>query len=286
MNASLPRSRTGFTLIELLVVIAIIAILAAILFPVFAKAREKARQAACLSNEKQLGLALVQYCQDYDEVYPIGTGKCDPNNPGRVTGWAGQLYTYVKSTAVYRCPDDASKGTVSYAYNQGLTTPNVYYQKSLLDAANHVTAPALPTITTLTAPASTVFLFELQNSSVGVNLTNGTDTTSPSADGFDGTRDVCSGNYATGYLGATDELVNGVHSPSLFLSPTGVHTDGSNFLMCDGHAKWLPGSRVSPGYAAQSPTAPESGWLGSGAYMDGTAEGTQLGTHAATFSPI
>ena len=65
-------SRRGFTLIELLVVIAIIAILAAILFPVFAKAREKARQASCLSNVKQMCLALMQYAQDYDETLPQG----------------------------------------------------------------------------------------------------------------------------------------------------------------------------------------------------------------------
>ena len=65
--------RSGFTLIELLVVIAIIAILAAILFPVFAKAREKARQSSCLSNVKQIMLGVLQYCQDYDENLPIGT---------------------------------------------------------------------------------------------------------------------------------------------------------------------------------------------------------------------
>src|ERR1041385_3748666 len=76
-----PNKR-GFTLIELLVVIAIIAILAAILFPVFAQAREKARQTSCLSNEKQLGLAVMQYLQDYDELLPTGTAEyCwqDPN---------------------------------------------------------------------------------------------------------------------------------------------------------------------------------------------------------------
>ena len=67
----LYRTRRGFTLIELLVVIAIIAILAAILFPVFAQAREKARNAACLSNCKQLGTAVMLYVQDYDEVYPV-----------------------------------------------------------------------------------------------------------------------------------------------------------------------------------------------------------------------
>jgi len=72
MNAR-TRSRSGFTLIELLVVIAIIAILAAILFPVFAQAREKARQASCESNEKQIGLAITQYVQDYDETYMPAT---------------------------------------------------------------------------------------------------------------------------------------------------------------------------------------------------------------------
>ena len=66
--------RKGFTLIELLVVIAIIAILAAILFPVFSQARDKARQTTCLSNAKQVGLAVMQYQQDYNELYPFGTG--------------------------------------------------------------------------------------------------------------------------------------------------------------------------------------------------------------------
>ena len=99
-------TQKGFTLIELLVVIAIIAILAAILFPVFAKAREKARQASCASNEKQLGLGFIQYTQDNDEEYPY-----NPNNPNLTGqtgnyGWAGPIYPYVKSTGIYKCPDD------------------------------------------------------------------------------------------------------------------------------------------------------------------------------------
>lgn len=90
----------GFTLIELLVVIAIIAILAAILFPVFAQAREKGRQAACLSNTKQMALAVIQYTSDYDELLPvIGDGaQCR----GR---WQWQLYPYVKNLDVYTCPN-------------------------------------------------------------------------------------------------------------------------------------------------------------------------------------
>src|SRR6195952_2385277 len=94
--------RTGFTLIELLVVIAIIAILAAILFPVFAKAREKARQISCLSNEKQLGLGIMQYIQDYDEQLPA---VWDANRQPE-TNWAIESYPYVKSLGVFKCPSN------------------------------------------------------------------------------------------------------------------------------------------------------------------------------------
>ena len=108
------KRKSGFTLIELLVVIAIIAILAAILFPVFAAAREKARQTTCASNEKQLGLAFIQYGQDYDETMPTGTayavGSSGPDTTwpcgGRGWGWAGQIYPYVKSKGAFTCPDD------------------------------------------------------------------------------------------------------------------------------------------------------------------------------------
>jgi len=96
--------RSAFTLIELLVVIAIIAILAAILFPVFAKVREKARQTSCASNLKQLGLAAAQYTQDYDEILPNkGEGNC----PGPTCSiWGDQLYVYTRSTGVFRCPSN------------------------------------------------------------------------------------------------------------------------------------------------------------------------------------
>jgi prepilin-type N-terminal cleavage/methylation domain-containing protein len=96
----------GFTLIELLVVIAIIAILAAILFPVFAKVREKARQTTCASNLKQLGLAFVQYTQDYDETGPVHTAT-----GGSAIGWAGELYPYVKSKGLFTCPDDSTSAS-------------------------------------------------------------------------------------------------------------------------------------------------------------------------------
>src|SRR5579871_4500633 len=103
------RGAAGFTLIELLVVIAIIAILAAILFPVFAQAREKARQASCLSNSKQIGTALLMYVQDYDEQFP--TGRYNPYNANAADygkGWAGSIYAYTKSAQILKCPDDST----------------------------------------------------------------------------------------------------------------------------------------------------------------------------------
>jgi prepilin-type N-terminal cleavage/methylation domain-containing protein/prepilin-type processing-associated H-X9-DG protein len=106
------RRRTGFTLIELLVVIAIIAILAAILFPVFARAREQARRSVCVSNMKQIGLSMGMYLQDYDEVFPPGGPKSwEPNCPCPVGGKGRnllelQLQPYCKNELIFRCPSD------------------------------------------------------------------------------------------------------------------------------------------------------------------------------------
>ncbi|NSW55216.1 MAG: DUF1559 domain-containing protein [Armatimonadetes bacterium] len=113
--------RSGFTLIELLVVIAIIAILAAILFPVFARAREKARQTSCLSNLKQLGLAAQMYAQDYDETLPrlnIGPGPLTYTLPNGTTYsgymlWHTSIYPYLKNYQMLSCPSDS----VRYAGN-------------------------------------------------------------------------------------------------------------------------------------------------------------------------
>lgn len=100
-NRSSSRTHNAFTLIELLVVIAIIAILAAILFPVFAQAREKARQTACLSNEKQIGLAALTYAQDYDDTYPqLYYYSKSPSS----VHWMDLLYPYIKNSQVFTCP--------------------------------------------------------------------------------------------------------------------------------------------------------------------------------------
>ncbi|MDH7571096.1 MAG: prepilin-type N-terminal cleavage/methylation domain-containing protein [Armatimonadota bacterium] len=118
MKRGNPR-RSGFTLIELLVVIAIIAILAAILFPVFARARENARKSTCLSNLKQIGQGAVMYCQDYDEkLFGHYQGRRDePYGAAPPTAmfldWMQQIYPYVKSEGVYMCPSN-SAGTWKY----------------------------------------------------------------------------------------------------------------------------------------------------------------------------
>jgi len=129
----------GFTLVELLVVVAVIAVLAAILLPVFAQAREKARQASCLSNERQLGAALQLYAQDHDERWPShDSSNFQTHSPDGMAGlvvddwsaapaasWAGSLEPYVKGRGVLVCPSnrgwspgsDPARPPVTYAYN-------------------------------------------------------------------------------------------------------------------------------------------------------------------------
>src|SRR6516162_2617232 len=97
------QSRSGFTLIELLVVIAIIAILAAILFPVFAQAREKARAIFCISNGRQVGTALAMYTQDYDEGLPLNS------HSGATASWVEAAQPYIKNRLLYRCASDGSQ---------------------------------------------------------------------------------------------------------------------------------------------------------------------------------
>jgi len=271
--------RRGFTLIELLVVIAIIAILAAILFPVFAKAREKARQITCLSNEKQLGLGIIQYTSDYDQHLPSGAVG---NGGDNGSGWVGEIYPYVKSLAVYTCPDDNTSGfpagnvITSYGYNTNLSPkPNNNSAGANADAA-------------LTAPASTVVLVELGGTTEAMNQANGTvnDVSSCVTDG--GTGWSC-GSLETGPMigGWTSAVGLGLDGAN----PTGRHTNGSNFLLADGHAKWLAGTKVSTGGNASGPTSVTSGPQNNAA--NATADGTGVmgqsgtyGTPYVTFSAI
>jgi len=121
-NAAPKRQRRAFTLIELLVVIAIIAILAAILFPVFARARENARRASCMSNLKQIGLGVMMYLQDYDEKYPLAY-FATTQTPPVFTSWGSTywfwpqiIYPYVKSTQVFVCPSSTNSDPLSLNY--------------------------------------------------------------------------------------------------------------------------------------------------------------------------
>jgi len=128
--------RSGFTLIELLVVIAIIAILAAILFPVFARAREQARKISCISNLKQIALGELMYVQDYDERFtgwnpnPAQNAWNLPNGSG---WWMNQVYPYIKNYQVYACPDDTRPDGANNGWGYAVipnTTPTQYYVSS------------------------------------------------------------------------------------------------------------------------------------------------------------
>ncbi len=307
MTLQQPGSRKGFTLIELLVVIAIIAILAAILFPVFAKAREKARQISCDSNMKQLGLALIQYNQDNDEKFPAGINLNGTTNFTSGAGWDGASAAYIKSAALSKCPDDSTTGTtngnattypVSYAFNQNLAGNGAY-----------------GTLAALQAPASTVLLCEVEKDVTQVNTADegytasgysGTLPLSAAVNGLDGATDtnapsgydmISSTNgqnnqgivYATGYTGGY-----GIQNGN-FTGATGIHTDGANYLMGDGHAKYFKPAQVSPGVTAPASTCGQGGTgtctngvandaAGTGnLYINGT---NQTGPVAVTFSPV
>jgi prepilin-type N-terminal cleavage/methylation domain-containing protein len=287
----------GFTLIELLVVIAIIAILAAILFPVFAQAREKARQTACLSNEKQIGLAILMYIEDYDEQFPSGS-RYNPFNPNPLAiglGWAGQIFPYTKNAGILKCPDDSTNSVGATATLEALYPVSYSYNYNI---ATH-TADA-----SLNAPSSTVVLSEVKNdvadataaneygakalpgiySSVGdgINILASTDT----ANSLPAVQTI--GNYTTvyetGILGGYT-LAN-VPYPTYFdLSQSngtaGRHTGGSIYFLGDGHAKFFRPGGVSPGANAASSTDGQN--PNHNAAPGITAAGTG-GTFGATFS--
>ena len=177
-NRSQPR---GFTLIELLVVIAIIAILAAILFPVFAQAREKARSISCLSNIRQIGLGIMMYVQDYDEQYPKGDFWDQSQGFSGYYLWSSQMcmQPYIKSNQVYKCPSDAfaaghdasyyglssSRPPVPITYMANSITP--FYQMWGVDAPQGLMPYGIeygggfPGTTSLAAPPSPAEIFLL-----------------------------------------------------------------------------------------------------------------------------
>jgi prepilin-type N-terminal cleavage/methylation domain-containing protein/prepilin-type processing-associated H-X9-DG protein len=138
--------RIAFTLIELLVVIAIIAILAAILFPVFAQAREKARQTQCLSNLKQIGTAVMMYTQDYDETYPVGNYTYGVQSSWAQLSWVGHIQAYAKNLGIFLCPSAPKSDLDNCADANVLPGPNgqnAVFCASATAPLGPATAPAI-----------------------------------------------------------------------------------------------------------------------------------------------
>jgi len=228
----MPRTTksSGFTLIELLVVIAIIAILAAILFPVFARARENARRTSCLSNLKQMGLAVMQYIQDYDEKYPYALTviPTDANTPGGVWftnrwAWNQVLYPYHKSIQVNVCPN----GDARYSRNplQGHYGANL----SLMPDGQGTTPPVA--MSQVQASANTYMLMDagVYSMAAWAQAVTATSTSNQYLPG--------AGDVGTTVCSAADSYQNSD-------CQKGRHFGGVNMAFADGHAKWLRSSVV------------------------------------------
>ena len=242
-------TRRGFTLIELLVVIAIIAILAAILFPVFAQAREKARQTSCMSNLKQIGTAAYMYTSDYDESYPhcdytLPAGSPGPLNPTANTGfglrvnhykWEAWVVPYIKNVQVFFCP---SRIRDEQAWQVNGEIKNGYALHLAVTGASNgdINRPSFlgGNIAGLQTPADTFLISELRNQ-VTYSYITPDNTLWPMA-----TRE----------------------SWAKYLQPNGVvdrlnapHSDGFVFAFCDGHAKWLK----TDAFLSKCPTSAQYG---------------------------
>ncbi|MFO7946917.1 MAG: DUF1559 domain-containing protein [Armatimonadota bacterium] len=199
--------RRGFTLIELLVVIAIIAILAAILFPVFARAREKARQSSCLSNLKQIGLGHLMYAQDFDERFLRGRypGTCIYGHNHTASdgiteymAWHNHLQPYVKNAQIFVCPSASPDHCTSGSGRAYIENAYGYNYDGLMGTA----------IARIETPAETM-MFQDMASSFVISSTN--------------TRSNC-----------LSGMGNGLER----------HNGGANVVFCDGHAKWLQGQTI------------------------------------------
>ncbi len=229
---TMPKNSMGFTLIELLVVIAIIAILAAILFPVFAQARESARQTTCLSNLKQIGTANMMYIQDYDERFvPVGgsieqpwpaTGRLTSNGLKPFSGWSMNLMPYVKSREVFLCPsmERIFSGSGDCAAYNGRPMTNHYaynYWLGADDSYPYGDYYQVPDGTVFASPISTAALTQPAN--LITHFHSG--SVPPYGDTW-------------GCVYVQIELPDFYNK----IRPRLRHKDGDNIAFADGHAKW------------------------------------------------
>jgi prepilin-type N-terminal cleavage/methylation domain-containing protein/prepilin-type processing-associated H-X9-DG protein len=236
------EARRGFTLIELLVVIAIIAILAAILFPVFAQAREKARMAACQSNLKQMGSALMMYTQDYDEIYPganpgANTACADIPFRGGWRGWIGNLLQpYTKNTQIYICPSKPNLSGVNRDSGGVMCTAMAapYFFVSYTFNYNRMFNQATSNIQ---APAEQLMMWD--------SLTPYADCAFATAGscGLFAQRDICQWMAKNGMPLQSGQACTANAN-------TGWHNNGDNRLFADGHVKWSRWDQVNWGQLA------------------------------------
>jgi prepilin-type N-terminal cleavage/methylation domain-containing protein/prepilin-type processing-associated H-X9-DG protein len=239
------RGQKGFTLIELLVVIAIIAILASILFPVFARARENARRSSCLSNQKQIGLGIMQYVQDYDETYPpayLETTLPSPIQPpwyGGIWFWQEIIFPYTKSAQVYYCPSSPGSRDTNAAFR-------FHY------GANQLVMPGGDTGLTNVLKIAAIN----RSSEIYMTMDSGHYAPLPSM--------VLSPNawiYVPGVHEADSSIACAQGIPETSDCESGRHFGGNNIAFADGHAKWLKSSIiVSEAKKYNATTHPLSAW--------------------------
>jgi len=296
----------AFTLTELLVVVMIVAVLAAVLFPIFTLARERAAASACIANEKMLGLAFIQYQQDNDQKFPSGNAFATPNGFSKTVaipgaGWAGQVFKYVKTRSTFTCPDDA---TVSTLPNWANADGNDLQEVSYAFNSNFARLRSGG----VTSAANSVLLFEVQQAMA--NPTNPGESVSPSGN-FDAQSPAQlanwnSANSMQSYGAATVGALGGQCTINQVLPR---HGQGSNFVMADAHVVFLLGNVVSAGATAANSTDDQT-WDGATAncpaildagksghgplqWASGAASGASFhgksaktgGALAATFSP-